>query len=103
MRERLIRNRTQLANAIRGFAMEFGIVAAKGMCRIEPLLERIAADQSLPELAHDLFALHGQEYRELLCQIKTVDEKLMSCIVLMNAANAWPKSPVSARSAPPFS
>lgn len=77
MRERLIRNRTQLANAIRGFAMEFGIVAAKGMCRIEPLLERIAADQSLPELAHDLFELHGQEYRELLCQIKTVDEKLM--------------------------
>lgn len=77
MRERLIRNRTQLANAIRGFAMEFGIVAAKGMCRIEPLLERIAADQSLPELAHDLFALHGQEYRELLCQIKTIDEKLM--------------------------
>ncbi|ASY73945.1 Mobile element protein (plasmid) [Sinorhizobium fredii CCBAU 83666] len=77
MRERLIRNRTQLANAIRGFAMEFGIVAAKGMCRIKPLLERIAADQSLPELAHDLFALHGQEYRELLCQIKTIDEKLM--------------------------
>ncbi|WP_037435526.1 transposase, partial [Sinorhizobium fredii] len=48
-----------------------------GMCRIKPLLERIAADQSLPELAHDLFALHGQEYRELLCQIKTIDEKLM--------------------------
>lgn len=35
MRERLIRNRTQLANSIRGFAMEFGIVAATGMCRIE--------------------------------------------------------------------
>jgi len=77
MRERLIRNRTQLANAIRGFAMEFGIVAAKGMCRIEALLERIAADPSLPELAQDLFALHGQEYRELACQIKTLDEKLM--------------------------
>lgn len=41
LRERLIRNRTQLANAIRGFAMEFGIVAPTGMCRIEPLLERI--------------------------------------------------------------
>jgi len=63
VRERLIRNRTQLANAIRGFAMEFGIVAAKGMCRIEPLLERITADQSLPELASELFAMHGGEYR----------------------------------------
>ena len=70
LRERLIRNRTQLANAIRGFAMEFGIVAAKGMCRIEPLLERIAADQSLPELARELFAMHGDEYRELLAEIE---------------------------------
>jgi hypothetical protein len=34
VRERLIRNRTQLANVIRGLAMEFGIVAAKGMCRM---------------------------------------------------------------------
>lgn len=44
VRERLIRNRTQLSNAIRGFAMEFGIVASKGMCRIEPLLERDTGD-----------------------------------------------------------
>jgi transposase len=41
VRQRLLHNRTQLANAIRGFAMEFGFVAAKGMCRIEPLLERL--------------------------------------------------------------
>ncbi|WP_027054647.1 IS110 family transposase [Mesorhizobium erdmanii] len=76
VRERLIRNRTQLANAIRGFAMEFGIVAATGMCRIEPLLERIAADQALPELARELFAMHGVEYRDLLAETKVVEEKL---------------------------
>jgi len=78
VRERLIRNRTQLANAIRGFAMEFGVTAAKGMCRIEPLLERIAADQALPQLARELFAMQGEEYRELLAEIKTVDEQLMA-------------------------
>ena len=39
LRDRLIRQRTQIANAIRGYAAEFGLVAAKGMCRIEPLLE----------------------------------------------------------------
>lgn len=77
VRERLIHNRTQLANAIRGFAMEFGVVAAKGVCRIEPLLERIAADQSLPELARELFAMHGQEYRDLLAETQTIDKKLM--------------------------
>jgi transposase len=78
LRDRLIRNRTQLSNAIRGFGMEFGVIAAKGLCRIEPLLERIATDQSLPELARELFAMHGEEYRELLAEIKTVDEKLMA-------------------------
>ena len=31
VRDRLIRNRTQLANAIRGHAAEFGLTAAKGM------------------------------------------------------------------------
>lgn len=55
MRDRLIRNRTQLANAIRGYAAEFGLTAAKGMGKIEPLLERIAADATLPDLARELF------------------------------------------------
>ena len=31
LRDRLIRQRTQLANAIRGYAAEFGLVAAKGL------------------------------------------------------------------------
>src|SRR6187399_1558449 len=59
VRDRLIRNRTQLANTIRGYAAEFGLTAAKGMCKIEPLLARIAADETLPELARELFALES--------------------------------------------
>ena len=35
VRERLIRNRTQLANTIRGFAAEFGFSAATGMAHLE--------------------------------------------------------------------
>ena len=41
MRDRLIRARTQLTNAIRGYAAEFGLIAAKGLAKIEPLLARI--------------------------------------------------------------
>ena len=41
MRERLVRKRTQLSNAIRGYAAEFGITASKGLIRIEELLERV--------------------------------------------------------------
>ena len=38
VREQLVRRRTQLSNAIRGHAAEFGLVAAKGLAHVEPLL-----------------------------------------------------------------
>ena len=76
VRDRLIRNRTQLANAIRGYAAEFGLTAAKGMAHLVPLLERIQADESLPALARELFALQAKEYAQLQAQIDEVDAKL---------------------------
>jgi len=78
MRSRLIQNRTQLTNAIRGFAMEFGLTTGTGTYRIEPLLERIAADATLPELARELFALHAREYAQLRKEIEQVDDRLMA-------------------------
>src|SRR3982074_1995215 len=48
LRDRLVRNRTQLANAIRGYAAEFGLGAAKGIAHLAPLLARIQSDESLP-------------------------------------------------------
>ena len=77
-RDRLIRNRTQLTNSIRGHAAEFGLTAAKGVCKIEPLLDRIASDETLPDLARELFALHGAEYTQLQAQLEEVDAKLMA-------------------------
>jgi transposase len=38
--DRLIRNRTRLSNAIRGYATEFGLTAAKGKAHLVSLLER---------------------------------------------------------------
>src|SRR3954470_700742 len=77
-RDRLIRNRTQLSNAIRGYAGEFGYTAAKGKAHLGPLLERIQADQSLPSLARELFATQAQEYAQLQAQIDEVDAKLLA-------------------------
>ncbi|HWJ18545.1 MAG TPA: IS110 family transposase [Geobacterales bacterium] len=76
VRDRLIRNRTQLANAIRGHAAEFGLTAAKGMAHLVPLLDRIQADESLPALARELFALQANEYIQMQAQIKEIDAKL---------------------------
>lgn len=78
MRGHLVRDRTRLANAIRGYAAEFGLVAGRGMCRIEPLLERIAADEGLPGLARDLFALQAVQYAQLQAQLEEVEARLMA-------------------------
>ena len=77
-RHNLIRRRTQLTNTIRGFAAEFGLVAAKGLGRIEPLLERVAADDTLPKLAKELFAMHRVELVRLAAQIVEIDDRLMA-------------------------
>jgi transposase len=78
VRDRLIRNRTQLTNAIRGYAGEFGLTAAKGKAHLDPLLERIHADESLPALARELFAAQAQEYAQLQAQIDKVDARLIA-------------------------
>src|SRR5215213_9904785 len=77
LRDRLIRQRTQLANAIRGYAAEFGLIAAKGLGKIEPLLERIREDDTLPPLARELFAMQAKEYAQLQTRLEEVDDKLM--------------------------
>ena len=78
LRERLVRNRVQLANAIRGYAAEFGLVAAKGRAKLEPLLLRLQADETLPALARELFAAQAREYAQLKTQIAAIDAKLMA-------------------------
>src|SRR5258708_5334095 len=55
-RDLLLKQRTMLLNAIRGHAAEFGVVGAKGVGRVAELLERIAACETVPELARTIFA-----------------------------------------------
>jgi transposase len=78
IRERLIARRTQLSNAIRGYAAEFGLTAAKGLDKIEPLLAQIAQDQSLPALARQLFAIQGRDYTRLQVELKAIEVRLMA-------------------------
>src|SRR2546428_9478733 len=78
VRDRLIRNRTQLSNAVRGYAGEFGLTAAKGKAHLAPPLERIHTDESLPALARELFAAQAKEYAQLQAQIDEVEARLMA-------------------------
>jgi transposase len=77
-RDRLIRRRTQLTNAIRGYAAEFGLIAARGLDKIEPLLARIAGEARLPELTRELFASCAEEYAQLQAQLDKIEVRLMA-------------------------
>ena len=78
VRQQLIARRTQLGNAIRGYAAEFGLITAKGIDKIEPLLARIARDKSLPELAREMFVIQGRDYARLQVELKTIEARLMA-------------------------
>jgi len=78
VRGQLIARRTQLSNMIRGHAAEFGLVAAKGLDKLEPLLARIATDETVPELARELFAELGEEYAWLGSKLRQVEARLLA-------------------------
>lgn len=75
-RERLVRERIRAANAIRGYAAEFGVVGPKGPAGVAKLLARVAADPAVPALAREMFAVQGEEHARLDAQIAAVEAKL---------------------------
>jgi transposase len=78
VRQQLIARRTQLSNAIRGYAAEFGLTAAKGLDKIELLLADIAQDETVPALARELFALQGRDYARLQTELKAIEVRLLA-------------------------
>jgi len=76
LRELLVKQRTQLINALRGQAAEFGIVAAKGAGNAAALAARIAGDGALPIAVKEVLALLGQQIARLDAAIAALDGKL---------------------------
>lgn len=74
-RARLVRQRVQLVNSLRGHAAEFGLVAAKGPAGIGPLLARLGA-ADLPDLARSLFSELAEEYAALCARIAQIEKRL---------------------------
>jgi len=77
-RELLIKQRTMLINAIRGYAAEFGLTAAAGVARIGTLMDTISANEKVPELARQIFAGLAQQLRTLEAQIRALEKRLMA-------------------------
>jgi transposase len=77
VRELLVKQHTQLVNALRGHAAEFGVIAAKGTWHVAALLERIAADPTIPVPARAMFAELGERIAVLHTRLAALDRKLV--------------------------
>jgi transposase len=75
-RDLLIKQRTMLVNAVRGHAAEFGITGAKGVGRVTALLESIAVDETVPELAREIFAGLARQLEALEHQVQRLEAQL---------------------------
>ena len=75
-RSLLIRQQTQLSNAIRANAAELGVVAAKGLSKVEGLLRRIAQDRTLPENARLSCEVLGEQLAEVDKRIEAIAARL---------------------------
>ncbi len=75
-RELLVRQRTQLVNAVRGHAAEFGIVAAKGTSQLPALLEVVAAGEAVPDAAKEMLAFLGGQVAQLDERIGELERRM---------------------------
>ena len=74
-RDLLVRQRTQLVNAVRGHAAEFGVIAAKGIAQLEPLLAKIT-EADVPQAAKETLAQLGRCLEQLDAQLAVLDQRL---------------------------
>lgn len=78
VRELLVRQRTQLVNAMRGHAAEMGVVAPLGEKGLAELRSEIAAtdDATVPAPAKQAIALLGREIEHIEARLRAIETKL---------------------------
>jgi transposase len=89
-RELLVRQRTMLANALRGHLAEFGLIAAQGLHRVAELIAIVTdvKDERVPGIARQVLRLLAEQIAELDTRIDAIEAQIMT----------WHKSnPVSQR------
>jgi transposase len=77
VRERLVMVKSQLSNAFRSYAAEFGIVGPAGRQNVNALIKRVIEENNLPELARELFCFQAAEYAAVEARLGEIDAKLM--------------------------
>jgi transposase len=84
VRATLVEQRTQLINALRGHATEFGVVTGKGTAKVAALLAAIEAEATIPAVGKEMLALLGEQIAHLDGRIQALEKKVNA----MHKANA---------------
>ena len=79
-RDLLVRQRTMLTNAVRGFAAEFGIVSAKGSWHVPALRARLqeAEPEELPDAARGVLQVLFRQFDDLDRRIEQLERQIMA-------------------------
>jgi len=78
VRDLLVRQRTQLVNAIRAHLAEFGIIEARGPWNVGRLLVELEQDSAVPELVRELVHLLAEQLQEVERRIADVDARILA-------------------------
>jgi transposase len=78
-RDLLVRQRTQLINAIRGHLAEFGLVQTQGVPNAKRLLDDMREDEAIPENARRIIELLADQLAALDTQIKQMEGRITAC------------------------
>ncbi|TIS85960.1 MAG: IS110 family transposase, partial [Mesorhizobium sp.] len=77
VRDLVVRQRTQIINAIRGHLAEFGLVAAQGLFHVAKLIAEIEdKDSTIPEAARPILSLLVEQLRSLNERVAVVDREI---------------------------
>jgi transposase len=81
VRDLLIRQRTQLGNAVRGLLYELGVTAAKGDGGLEQLLLRVEKkDAAMPHAMQAVVMIMVEQFRAIDTQIDQLDKKIIRAV-----------------------
>jgi len=75
----MVRQRTRLANALRGHFAEFGMVAAQGIKGVRALLEQLPAS-AIPPVAHAALAMLAAQWQALDESIRALERQIKAAV-----------------------
>lgn len=80
VRALLVRQRTMLANTLRGLLAELGVVARQGVKGLRTLMAELPGLAAVPELARGALAMLAQQWQALDAKVTTLEKAIVDSV-----------------------